>query len=153
LLAHHDDGRLWFDNGLDFISHSDVKRDYGPGSFALLAACSIGTAAGRGFQDLLTRLNDNGVAAAILSPAKVHPALGIGLAINFAKEIKKEYEAMESKQGLSSRTLAELFDSAAEKTIQEEATAISTYLKNNPDIIYEFVFTGNSGLRLCAPKN
>jgi hypothetical protein len=149
LLAHHGDGNIWYDKKSRYVMFSDVRRQYTRGSIAVLAACSVGNlAAGEKRLALLSRLNQHGIDAFILSPYEVPAELGVGLAIHFQRTIAAAYDEMKKDKQIKGPTLAQLYD----RTL-ESLRADRDFQKVKANARYEFLLAGNSALRLClAPE-
>jgi hypothetical protein len=141
LLAHHGGGRLAFvPNRPDSLLSDEITRRFPPGSVAVLAACSVGQLTGdnRGLP-LLTRLNDLGVDAAILSPFAVEGPFGARFAMHFAATVQKAKEARETPPP----NLGTLFRRAV------EGVRADPDLAPLADEAFEFILAGNAGISLC----
>ncbi len=141
LLAHHGGGRLAFvPNRPDSLLSDDITRPFPPGSVAVLAACAVGQLTGdnKGLP-LLTRLNDLGVDAAILSPFAVDGPFGARFAMHFAAAVQRARETKETPPP----DLRILFRRAVDG------------VKADPDLApladeaYEFILAGNTSIPLC----
>lgn len=137
LLAHHAGGNLWFTAKGKRIIKEDIKRDFPPGSVAILSACSVAAAKGNN-QAILEKLNKNDIDAMIISPFPVDANYGTMLSIHFI-------EALEKAKGL---TIADLFAAATAKTTKyfEEKKTI-----NFEDMALEFLIAGDYRISV-APK-
>jgi hypothetical protein len=138
LLAHHDEGNLYFVKPEDRIIRENVKRDFAPGSIAILSACSLGSPQGDN-RAILEKLNRNGVDALIVSPFPIRADYGKQLSLEFASVIRDQRAARNTP------TLAELFDEAAKRTMQyfqREAVKFD-------EMALEFLIAGDHSLRLC----
>jgi hypothetical protein len=145
LLAHHGNGNLWYDKKSNYVTFSDIDRQYARGSIAVVAACGVGNlAAGERRLALLTRLNSHGIDAVILSPYEVPAELGVALAMHFENQISAAYENMKKNAQLIGPTLGQIFD-ATLKSIDKD----TEFEKVNAKAKYEFLLAGNNGLRLC----
>jgi hypothetical protein len=141
LLAHHAGGRLEFvPNGPDSFMADNITRPFPPGSVAVLAACSVGQLTGdnQGLP-LLTRLNDLGVDAVILSPFAVDGPFGARFAMNFASVVQKARSANE----IPVPDLRVLFARTVEAVRADPAVGTSA------DEAYEFILAGNAAIPLC----
>jgi hypothetical protein len=148
LLAHHGNGNIWYDKKSRYVMFSEVRRQYARGSIAVLAACSVGNlAAGEKRLALLSRLNQHGIDAFILSPYEVPAELGIGLAIHFQRTIAAAYDEMKKNKQIKGPTLAHLY----ERTL-ESLRADPDFRKVRANARYEFLLAGNSALRLCLAQ-
>lgn len=137
LLAHHWDGRLWFDRAGPSIASSEIKRRFPPGSIAVLAACGVGDLSKNSSRALLERLNEKGVDAVILSPFAVKPAVGARFAVHFEEAVQT---ARANREAL---TLDALFRRAAGSTRGDPT------LNKWKEGVHEFLLAGNGGLSLC----
>jgi hypothetical protein len=148
LLAHHGNGNIWYDKKSQFVMFSDVHRRYTRGSIAVLAACSVGSlAAGEKRLALLSRLNQHGIDAFILSPYEVPAELGVGLAIHFQRTIAAAYDEMKKNKQHKGPTLAQLYDRTLESLRVDQ-----DFRKVKANARYEFLLAGNSALRLCLAQ-
>ena len=142
LLAHHGKGgRLAFvPNRPDSLLSDDITRRFPRGSVAVLAACSVGQLTGdnKGLP-LLTRLNDLGVDAVILSPFTVDGPFGARLAMHFAAAIQRARDTHETPPP----DLRRLFQRAVESVRADPAVGPLA------DEAYEFILAGNTAIPLC----
>ena len=142
LLAHHGKGgRLAFvPNRPDSLLSDDITRRFPRGSVAVLAACSVGELTGdnKGMP-LLTRLNDLGVDAVILSPFTVDGPFGARLAMHFAAAIQRARDTHETPPP----DLRRLFERAVESVRADPAVGPLA------DEAYEFILAGNTAIPLC----
>jgi len=139
LLAHQSEGKLWFtDSGTgERIETTDLRRDFPPGSVAILAACSTANPTGDN-QAVLELLNRRGIDAVVASPFPIEASFGVELAKAFVEAGRAAYGAGRTPE------LRELFDSAldiAAVQLGEQAPA--------RDKALEFMILGNHQLRLC----
>ncbi len=142
LLAHHGGGRLAFvPNRPDSLLSDDITRRFPPGSVAVLAACSVGQLTGdnKGLP-LLTRLNDLGVDAAVLSPFAVDGPFGARFAMYFAAAVQKARETRETPPP----DLRTLFRRAV------EGVRADPDLAPLADEAFEFILAGNTAIPLCS---
>jgi hypothetical protein len=139
LLAHHAGGQVSFTPGAaDVVMREGISRVYPPGSVAVLSACGLGDVANsRSGVPVLTKLNELGIEAAIVSPFAVRGPVGARFAFHFANQILKAREQREEAD------LTSLFSRAREALL---ADGIMTTEKN---AVYEFVLAGNGALKLC----
>jgi hypothetical protein len=146
LLAHQAHGQVWFEDQGNYLHFSSVRREYQPGSVAVIAACSVGNlSADDRRMSFLTRLNDRGIDGAIVAPFEVPKLLGIGFALHFASEVQKAFGELQEHPQQVAPDLGELFDRAFDSLLLDPqyANKISPHMKN------EFLILGNSRLRLC----
>jgi hypothetical protein len=141
LLAHHGGGRLAFvPNRPDSLLSDQITRHFPPGSVAVLAACSVGQLTGdnKGLP-LLTRLNELGIDAAVLSPFAVDGPFGARFAMYFAATVQKAKETRETPPP----DLRTLFHRAV------EGVRADPDLAPLADEAYEFILAGNTAITLC----
>jgi hypothetical protein len=141
LLAHQAGGNLWFNIHTDRITTAHMKREFPPGSVAIISACSAATSEGNN-QAILEKLNKNMIDAMIVSPFPVEANYGAMLAINFVEAIK------EAKGGSKGLSLAELFNIASKKTANHFKTKAEI---NFEDMDLEFLIAGDYRIKI-APK-
>lgn len=142
LLAHHGGGgRLAFvPNRPESLLAENITRRFPRGSVVVLAACSVGQLTGdnEGLP-LLTRLNDLGVDAVILSPFAVDGPFGARLAMHFAAAVQAARDAHETPppdvRRLFERAMASVRTDPAVGSLADEA--------------YEFILAGNTAIPLC----
>jgi hypothetical protein len=142
LLAHHGPGgRLAFvPNRPESLLSDDITRRFPRGSVAVLAACSVGQLTGDNRRlPLLTRLNDLGVDAVILSPFPVDGPFGARLAMHFASVVQRARETHETPPP----TVRRLFERAIESVRADPAVGPLA------DEAYEFILAGNTSIPLC----
>lgn len=140
VLAHHDRGYLKFndeDRPPSRIAREYIKRDFPPGSAAILAAC---TAAGDAAETraLIDQLAAQGVEALIVSPFAVDAEFGTRLALEFEAVVAEE------RAKRSGATLLRVFERASAKVA-------SVYKSQGAllDMALEFMVIGNPELTLC----
>jgi hypothetical protein len=138
LLGHHADGNLWFDQPLERFAPEHVERSLGPGSVAILSACSIGSAGPLSYA-LIEKLNASNIDTMIVSPFPVRAQFGARLALHFVREID------EARRSRRTPTIAELYAAAWTRTAKDfEAAKRDLY-----DMGLEFVILGDPNIRLC----
>lgn len=140
LLAHHGKGDVTFSaSGLpDRVLDSDMRRQFTPGSVAILAACStLGvSAASQTFVNMLVR---RGVGAVVASPFAVDTDFGTRLSVSFVA-VAQQLRA----SGTSARVI-DIFNQALQKTIDTYGTG-SGYA----DMALEFQIIGDPELHMCG---
>jgi C4-dicarboxylate-binding protein DctP len=141
LLAHHGDGTLTFSSSAkpDRILNEEVRRRFGPGSVAVLAACST-TGISDASRAFLQQLVRHGVEAFVVSPFQVDATFGTRLAVSFVAA------AHEARSKGETPRIVDLYDRAVRGTI-EAFKGRPGY----PDMALEFQVIGDHELRLCAP--
>jgi C4-dicarboxylate-binding protein DctP len=141
LLAHHGDGKLTYSATArpDRILDEELRRNFGPGSVAVLAACSTAgiSDASRAFVQKLMR---RGVEAFVVSPFQVDASFGTHLAVSFVDV------AGEARRRGETPRIVDLYERALQKTIDSFAGQ-----PGYGDMALEFQLIGNHELRLCAP--
>jgi hypothetical protein len=138
LLAHHDNGNLWFsDNGTRYkVLPTENNRIFAKGSAAILNACH--TASGIGYnQDLIEKFNRNGMDAMLVTPFAMDKDYGEHFAREMVKAIHRVY--IDGK-GV---TLAALMDQVAQEVTNDPAAG------KDAQRMLEMVFVGNPTIRLC----
>ncbi len=141
VLAHQDEGAMWFAESTDHIIPQDIEKKFPSGSVGIFAACSAASAKGRNTA-LLQRLNEQGVDTLIASPFTIDAGYGVVFASTFA-EIMGEITSDRPPP-----TILELFDKTVARTAQK--------FKDRADADYselglEYVLIGNPAIKLCAP--
>lgn len=141
VLAHQDEGVMWFAESTNHIMSQDIERDFPPGSVGIFAACSAASAKGRN-SALLQRLNERGIDTLIASPFTIDAGYGVVFASSFA-EIVAEITPDKPRP-----TILELFDRTVSLTAQK--------FRDKTDGEYgelglEYVLLGNPAIKLCAP--
>jgi hypothetical protein len=144
LLAHHGAGRIAERENqpeVDKIGPEDIKRIFGQGSFAVLAACSVGAMSEdqRDNSLFLHTLNENHVRAAIVSPFKV-PAW---VAKRFLSALQKTLITL-----TIDTTLYDVFEKS-KKLYQEPAG--DGYDDRIP-MANLFMLVGDGDMMICKPK-
>lgn len=141
VLAHQDEGVMWFAESTNHIMPHDIEKTFPTGSVGIFAACSAASAKGRNAA-LLQRLNEQGIDTLIASPFTIDAGYGVVFASSFAEVVA----------GIASDqpppTILELFDKTIARTAQK--------FKDRTDGEYgelglEYVLLGNPAIRLCAP--
>ena len=140
VLAHHDRGYLKFndtDRPPARVAREYIKRDFQPGSVAILAACTTtgDLAETRAITDQLAQ---QGVDALIVAPFAVDAEFGTRLALEFEKVVAAE------RAKSNGATLLQIFERTA-------ANVASIY-KNHAalrDMALEFMLIGNPDIKLC----
>jgi hypothetical protein len=140
LLAHHENGQLWFDSPARRIIREDIVREFPAGSIAFLAACSAAMPQD-GNAALLYDLNERGVDAVIASPFAIPAEYGTQLAVAFADVVR------EARQVGRNSTIADLFTQALERTTANLAAKTGG---DYADIGLEYVLVGNPNLVVCS---
>jgi hypothetical protein len=135
LLAHQDDGYLWYDDETDRIPFTRLKRRFPPGSVAILSACSTANPKGDNMA-WLEKMSENGIDTIFASPFPVPLPYGVELTRRF---IGAMHEAQDSQE---SPTVASLVLQASNDAAQH-AVGVSK------DIRHEFVLIGDHDVRLC----
>lgn len=141
LLAHHNDGMLWFDSPTNRVIPEDVHRNFAPGSLAILSACSM-AGAKEGNRVLLELLNERSIDAIVVSPFPVDAGYGIQLARDFVDVIQEQ----SAKPGPV--TVARLLQLATARTAAYFKSQGS--LLRYDDMALEFLIAGDHTLRLCG---
>lgn len=141
LLAHHHNGSITYsrDGNPDRILNVEVRRWFGRGSFAVLAACETSGISVES-RDFMDHLFGNGVDAVVTSPFQVDAAFGTRFAVSFATVTKA------AKQNGEPARLMDLFNRAIDLTMQA--------YRDQPgysDMALEFQIVGNHQVRLCSP--
>ena len=144
LLAHHGAGRIADREGqpeIDQIGPENIKRVFGPGSFAVLAACSVG-ALGEEQRDnslFLHTLNERKVKAAVVSSFKV-PA---SVAKRFLNALR------ETLNGLTiNTTLYDVFKKSKEQYQKPSGDAYDWLVP----MANLFMLVGDGDVMVCKPK-
>ena len=139
ILAHQDSGNLWYTgNGQQQrVIPENYKRNYPPGSLAILSACSAVNPKGDN-QRVMQLLNDHGIDVVIGSPFPIEVPYGVALSRAFVDVAIAAYQAK------TAPTVLEMFDLAtanAAKQLSGQAQLKEKAL--------EFMVVGDHGIRLC----
>ncbi len=142
VLAHQDEGVMWFGQSTDHIMPQDIAKNFPPGSVGIFAACSAASAKGRNAA-LLQRLNEQGIDTLIASPFTIDAGYGVVFASSFAEVVA------ETSPNKPPPTILQVFDRAIARTAQK--------FKDKTDGEYgelglEYVLLGNPAIKLCAPQ-
>lgn len=143
VVAHHSNGRLYFDNQSKGLISEDFQRKFRPGSVAMLSACSIGSEGPLAFK-LIDKMNSMNIDTMVVSPFPVDGDFGTLLALNFVREVDAAYAKK------STPTVAELYATAWGQTANWFRVEKSRNLR---DMGLEFVMLGDPNIRLCADSN
>jgi len=140
VLAHQDEGAMWFAESTDHIIPQDIEKKFPSGSVGIFAACSAASAKGRNTA-LLQRLNEQGFDTLIASPFTIDAGYGVVFASSFA-EIMAEITSQKPPP-----TILDLFDKTIVRTAQK--------FKDKADADYselglEYVLLGNPAIKLCV---
>ncbi|RXH35119.1 MULTISPECIES: hypothetical protein [Bradyrhizobium] len=140
VLAHQDEGAMWFAESTDHIISQDIEKKFPSGSVGIFAACSAASAKGRNTA-LLQRLNEQGFDTLIASPFTIDAGYGVVFASSFA-EIMAEVTSQKPPP-----TILDLFDKTIARTAQK--------FKDKADADYselglEYVLLGNPAIKLCV---
>lgn len=140
VLAHQDEGAMWFAESTDHIIPQDIEKKFPSGSVGIFAACSAASAKGRN-AELLQRLNEQGFDTLIASPFTIDAGYGVVFASTFA-EIMAEVASEKPAP-----TILDLFDKTVARTAQK--------FKDKADADYselglEYVLLGNPAIKLCV---
>ncbi len=135
LLAHQAKGHLWFDSEADRIGITELKRQFPPGSVAILSACSAASPDGNN-DEWLNKMNSRGVHTIFASPFPIPLEYGVQLTRKFIHAVRLAQERQETP------TVASLFTKAS----NEAANDLKGVSK---DIRYEFVLIGDHDIRVC----
>ncbi|MCK1282433.1 hypothetical protein IVB41_00605 [Bradyrhizobium sp. 44] len=140
VLAHQDEGAMWFAESTDHIISQDIEKKFPSGSVGIFAACSAASAKGRNIE-LLQRLNEQGFDTLIASPFTIDAGYGVVFASTFA-EIMAEVASEKPPP-----TILDLFDKTIARTAQK--------FKDRADADYselglEYVLLGNPAIKLCV---
>ncbi|PDT90378.1 hypothetical protein CO669_09300 [Bradyrhizobium sp. Y36] len=140
VLAHQDEGAMWFAESTDHIIPQDIEKKFPSGSVGIFAACSAASAKGRNTA-LLQRLNEQGFDTLIASPFTIDAGYGVVFASTFA-EVMAEVASEKPPP-----TILNLFDKTIARTAQK--------FKDRADADYselglEYVLLGNPAIKLCA---
>jgi hypothetical protein len=146
LMAHHGEDSIVFSEtqAAAPATSNTIRRPFRPGSLAVLAACGVadisGVSKGRG---ILTRLNELGVGAAVVSPFPVPPEVAAQFTMAFAKA------AAEAKKKGEPAEVGKLFEDARSKILQKDS-GLNDLSRLR---VYELMLVGNGALRLCGKED
>lgn len=142
VLAHQDEGVMWFGESTNHIMPQDIERHFPLGSVGIFAACSAASAKGRNAA-LLQRLNEQGLDTLIASPFTIDAGYGVVFASSFAEVV----EAVSPNE--PPPTILELFDRAIALTAKKFKDKTEGEYS---ELGLEYVLLGNPAIRLCVPK-
>lgn len=135
LLAHQANGNLWFGMQTDRVGLTDLKKQFSPGSVAILSACSAANPDGD--NDMwINKMSRLGVDTIFASPFPIPLKYGVKFTRRFIHAVRVAQEKNEAT------TIASLFIKAS----NDAADDLNGLSK---DIQYEFVLIGDHDIRLC----
>ena len=144
LLAHHGPNRIMFssDQPQAPITSQTIERRFRPVSVAVLAACSVAniSEANTGRQ-ILERLNEQGIGAAIVSPFLVDETVAASLILALAKQAAK------AMSGTEKITIETLFRRAIAEVTSDASLGDIERLRAN-----EFILVGNGDINICKKE-
>ncbi|MDA9548779.1 hypothetical protein ACM43_30880 [Bradyrhizobium sp. CCBAU 45321] len=140
VLAHQDEGAMWFTESTDHIIPQDIEKRFPPGSVGIFAACSAASAKGRNTA-LLQRLNEQGFDTLIASPFTIDAGYGVVFASSFA-ELMAEITSEKPPP-----TILDLFDKTVARTAQKFKDKADA---NYSELGLEYVLLGNPAIKLCV---
>jgi hypothetical protein len=141
VLAHQDEGFMWFGESTNHIMPQDIERKFPSGSVGIFAACSAASPKGRN-SALLQRLNEQGIDTLIASPFSIDASYGVIFAASFAEVVS------ESASNKKPPTILELFDKTISKTAQKFGEKTEA---EYGELGLEYVLLGNPAITLCPP--
>jgi hypothetical protein len=142
LLAHHDEGKLWFETVSKRINREQIHRRFPPHSVGIFAACSMASS-NRDNSALLNEFNERGVDAIIATPFAIPADYGTRLAIQFTSNVT----ALRQSKG-NRPTIVDLFNESMSTT----AKLLNEQFKGKyEEIGLEYVLLGNPMITLCEP--
>ncbi len=136
VLAHQAKGHLWFDDDADRVGITELKRQFRPGSVAILSACSSASPDSDNDQ-WLNKISARGVDTIFASPFPVPLEYGVLLTRSFVRAVREAREKQETP------TVASLFEKASDEAAKGLGSGVSK------DIRLEFVVIGDPEIRLC----
>ena len=142
LLAHHNEGAVWFFRALGTLAAEHFFRRFKPGSVAVFIACSATELADdRGEDSEVTwveQLQGSEVDAMILSPFEIDGAFGARFAVQFARQVELAGQRPRPTplRKLFADTVAEL---AGDRQIEGGSAEA-----------FELLIAGNGELELCG---
>jgi hypothetical protein len=139
ILAHYlPEGELKFDpNGGDGLVAEGIKRDFGTGSVAVIAACGTGSLSPTGHdQPLITVLNDHHIDAMIVSPFDINAELGARFVAHLSNRIQ-------SARAGEAASFLDIFQAALSDTRRDPL------VKQLYQELSEFVLAGNGAMQVC----
>jgi hypothetical protein len=142
VLAHQDEGFLWFEASTNHIMPQDIEKKFPSGSVAIFSACSAASPKGRNTA-LLQRLNEQGIDTLIASPFTIDAGYGVVFASSFAEVVA------ETTTGTQQPTILELFDKTIARTAQKFKDRIEA---DYAELGLEYVLLGNPAIKLCPPS-
>jgi hypothetical protein len=144
LLAHHGPNKIMFsrDQPQAPVTSQTIERRFRPVSVAVLAACSVAniSEANTGRQ-ILERLNDHGIGAAVVSPFLVDERVAASLILALAKQASK------AKTSTETLTVETLFRRAVEDVATDTTLGDIERLRIN-----EFMLVGDGDIPICTKE-
>jgi hypothetical protein len=144
LLAHHAPSVIWFQDESKRVSSEQLERRFPTGSVALLAGCSTASPEGD-YQKWISKLNEHGIDAMIVSPFPVLTEYATHFALNFG------LAAQSARRNNKTPTILELFQEASNATLKKFKAQYGENTAFN-EMALEFVVAGDSSLRMCANR-
>jgi hypothetical protein len=138
VLAHQNDGALWFEANTNRIIKQSIGRNFSPGSVGILSACSVVAPTNRNVE-LLEKLNQQGLDTLIASPFNLDPSYGAKFSYSFA-------EVVQEAVGKEQPTILELFNRAIARTGEK---FMKSNVGNYKELGLEYVLLGHPTIRLC----
>jgi hypothetical protein len=142
VLAHQDEGFLWFEASTNHIMPQDIAKKFPAGSVAIFSACSAASPKGRNTA-LLQRLNEQGIDTLVASPFTIDAGYGVVFASSFAEVVAQATADREQP------TILELFDKTTARTAQKFKDRIEA---DYAELGLEYVLLGNPAIKLCPPS-
>ena len=147
IVAHHGNGLISFNKNPPPapISKQTIRRQFGPGSFAVLAACAVANVVGENSaRQVLDRLNDRGIAAAVVAPFNVPEVVAAQLVTSFGRFLAA---ARMSAQPVD---VAKTFRDAIEDVARDPGDPANDRLGQlNRLRVWEFMLVGDGSLAIC----
>lgn len=143
-LSHHADNNLFFFARRDEVPSSDVLREFGDSSIAILDGCGTGKP---GAMDFVARFNNNGIHSAIVSAYDVNPAIAGAYLACLRQEVARGTTSIASAhfRAVNTCTWSGAQEPATSTDADPPTLTSQTYAAN----ALKYVLLGNAATTIC----
>lgn len=143
-LSHHADNNLFFVARRDEVPSSDVLREFGDSSIAILDGCGTGRP---GAMDFVARFNSNGIHSAIVSAYDVNPAIAGAYLACLRQEVGRGTTSIASAhfRAVNTCTWSSEQQPATSSDADPPTLTPETYAAN----ALKYVLLGNAATTIC----